>query len=149
MDLQCILCIANSCYAFKTPTDKGYFVFWCFNCDIYWNFLDMFPSKWEISRSNGRTGDNLFKNRSLLFKTGELEYILDWCCMLYRAPMIEYNLGKICKTYLPRFPKNTFPEFFYIKLSNLASTHWHRLWHCYEFLCSIFSKGIHISSNGT
>ena len=54
------------------------------------------------------------------------------CCM--GLPMIEYNLEKICKTYPPRCPKNTFPEVFYIKLSKLASTHWHRLWHCYKII---------------
>ena len=48
---------------------------------------------------------------------------LDQYCMLHRSPMTEYNLGKICKTYPPRCPKNTFPEVFYIKLSKLASTH--------------------------
>ena len=47
---------------------------------------------------------------------------LDRCCMLHRAPMTEYNLRKICKTYPPRCSKNTFPEVFYIKLSELAST---------------------------
>ena len=70
MDLQCVLCIANSSYTIKTPKDDGYFIFWCFNCDKYWNFykkienLDMLPLKREISRSNGRMGDNVLKQKS-------------------------------------------------------------------------------------
>ena len=43
------------------------------------------------------------------------------CCI--GLPMIECNLEKICKTYPPRCPNNTFPKVFYIKLSKLASTH--------------------------
>ena len=35
-------------------------------------------------------------------------------------PMIECNLGKIWKTHSPRCTKNTFPEFFRIKLSFFA-----------------------------
>ena len=65
---------------------------------------------------------------------------LDQCCI--GPPMIEYNLGKIFEAYPPWCPKSTFPDVFYIKLNKLASTHWHRLWLCYIFLCSIFSKGI-------
>ena len=145
MDLQCILCIANSSYTIKTLKDKGYFVFWCFNCDTYWNFYKKLKI-WTCFRQNGRFQDQTggqettSQNGILPFKTGGLEHMLDECCMLHRAPMIEYNLEKICKTYPPRCPKNTFPEVFYIKLSKLASTHSHRLWHCYKFLCSIFVK---------
>ena len=62
MDLQCILCIVNSSYAIKTPKDEGYFVFWCFNCDIYWNFYKKFKfghvfvktGDVEIKRGDGR-----------------------------------------------------------------------------------------------
>ena len=60
MDLQCILCIAYSSYAVKTPKDEIPY-------DSILEFLqkienlDMSPSKREISRSNGRMGDNLSK----------------------------------------------------------------------------------------
>ena len=63
MDLQCILCIVNSSYAVKTLKDEV-------TCNTYWNLykklknLDMFPPKWEILRSNKRTGDNLSKQES-------------------------------------------------------------------------------------
>ena len=63
MHLQCILCIANSSYAVKTPKDEV-------TCGTYWNFykqienFNMFPSKREISRSNGRTADNLSTRES-------------------------------------------------------------------------------------
>ena len=69
MNLQCILCIANTSYAIKTIKDEGYFIFWHFNCDTYWNFYKKlkiwtcFPQN-EISRSNGRLGDNLSKGKS-------------------------------------------------------------------------------------
>ena len=53
MDLQCILCIANSICAIKTPKDDV-------TCDTYWKFY-MFPSKREILRSYGKTGDNFSK----------------------------------------------------------------------------------------
>ena len=100
----------------------------------------MFPSKWEISRSNGRMGDHLSRMEvSRSKREGWNICLIDVACCI-GPPMIQYNLGKICKTYPPRFPKNTFPEVFYTTLSKLASTHWHRLWHCYKFLCSIFSK---------
>ena len=91
MDLQCILCIVNSSYAIKTPKDEGYFVFWCFNCDTYWNFYKKLKI-WTCFPQNGRFRDQTGgrettpQNVSLPFKTGGLEYILDRCCMLHRAP---------------------------------------------------------------
>ena len=62
MDLQCILCIANSSYAVRKPKDEV-------TCDTYRNLYKklkiwMFPSKREISRSDGRTGDNLSERES-------------------------------------------------------------------------------------
>ena len=42
------------------------------------------------------------------------------------SPMIKCNLGKTWKSHHPTCPKKT---------------HWCRLWFCYTFLCSIFSKG--------
>ena len=63
--------------------------------------------------------------------------------------LLSANLRK-CNEKLT-LPKNIFPEVFYIKLSfwhlisnglkELASTHWHRQWLCYNFLCRIFNKG--------
>ena len=57
MDLQCILCIANSSYAVKTPKDKV-------TCDTYWNFYKKLKI-WTCFPQNRRfwhqTGDNLSK----------------------------------------------------------------------------------------
>ena len=66
-------------------------------------------------------------------------------------PLIDCNLGKICKTRSPRYPKNTFPEVFCIKVSffHLISNGLNgviinslqcRLWLCFKLLRSIFSK---------
>ena len=59
MVLQCILWIANSSYAVKTPKDEVT----CYILELLQKIenLEMFPSKREILRSNGRTGDNLSK----------------------------------------------------------------------------------------
>ena len=63
MDVQCIICIANSIYTVEIAKDKV-------TCDTYWKFykkienFDKFPSKQEILRSNERTGDNLSKQES-------------------------------------------------------------------------------------
>ena len=74
MGLQCILYIANSSYAVKSPKDKV-------TCDTYCNFY----RKWKIWTSfpqNGRFRDQTggrektSQNGSLLFKTGGLEYTL-------------------------------------------------------------------------
>ena len=75
MDLQCILCIANSSYAVKTPKDEV-------TCNTYWNFYKKLkiwtcflkmgdfeikqedgrqPLKTEVSRSK-REGWNICKH---------------------------------------------------------------------------------------
>ena len=62
MDLQCILCVANSIFAVKTPKTKLLPI----HIGLFTKIenLDMFPSNREILRSNGRTGDNLSKLES-------------------------------------------------------------------------------------
>ena len=73
MDLQCILCIANSSYAVKTPKDEE-------PCDTYWNFYKILKI-WTCFPQNGkfrdRTGarETTSQNGSLLFKTGGLEHM--------------------------------------------------------------------------
>ena len=111
---------------------------------LYCRNLNLLMPFWVISRSPVlcfyvTTVNNNFQPLPIFFVTKSS--ILDVACCI-GPPMIEYNIGKTCKTYPPRCPKSTFSEVFYIKLSNLASTHWHRLWLCYKFLCCIFSKGI-------
>ena len=82
MNLQCILCIANTSYAIKTPKDEGYFVFWYFNCDTYWNFYKKLKI-WTCFPQNKRFRDQMggwettSQKGSLPFKTGGLEHILD------------------------------------------------------------------------
>ena len=74
MDLQCILCIANSSYAVKTPKDK---VTW----DTYWNLKKKLKI-WTYFPQNGRFWDQTVgrettsQNGSLLFKTGGLEHMV-------------------------------------------------------------------------
>ena len=46
MDVQCILCIANSSYAVKTPKDEV-------TCDTYWNFY----KNWKLRYTSLKTGD--------------------------------------------------------------------------------------------
>ena len=73
MDLQCILCIANSSYVVKTPKDKVI-------CNTYWDFykklkiLTCFP---QDGRFRDQTGGREItsQNGSLPFKTGGLEHI--------------------------------------------------------------------------
>ena len=91
-----------------------------------------FEIKWEVGRQP------LKREVSHSKQEGWNIYLIDVKCCI-GPPMIQYNLEKIYKTYPPRCPKNTFPGVFYIKLSKLVSNHWHRLWHCYIFLCSMFS----------
>ena len=73
MDLQCIVCIANSSYAVKTPKNEV-------TCDIYWNFYKKFKI-WTCFPQNGRFRDQTggrettSQNRSFPFKTGGLEHI--------------------------------------------------------------------------
>ena len=73
MDLQCILCIANSSYAVKTPKDEG-------TCNTYWNFYKKLKI-WICFAQNGRfrhqTGgwETTSQNLSLPFKTGGLEHM--------------------------------------------------------------------------
>ena len=55
MDLQCILCIANSSYAVKTPKDEV-------TCGTYWSFtkngkfghVSLKTGDFEIKREDGR-----------------------------------------------------------------------------------------------
>ena len=63
MDLQCILCIANSSYAVKTPKRRSNLWYILEFLEKIEN-LEMFPSKREISRSNGMMGNNLSKQES-------------------------------------------------------------------------------------
>ena len=73
MDLQCILCIANSSYAVKTPKGKV-------TCDTYWNFYKKWKI-WTCIPQNGRFRDQTggreetSQNESLPFKTGGLEHM--------------------------------------------------------------------------
>ena len=75
MDLQCILCIANSSYAVKTPKDKV-------TCDTYWNFYKKLKI-WTCFPQNERFRDQIggwettSQKGSLPFKTGGLEHMLD------------------------------------------------------------------------
>ena len=73
MDLQCILCIANSSYTVKTPKHEVTF-------NTYWNFykklkiLTCFP---QNSRFRDQTGEREItsQNGSLPFKPGGLEHM--------------------------------------------------------------------------
>ena len=73
MDLQCILCIANSSYAVKTPKDEV-------TCNIYWNFYKILKI-WKSFPQDGRFWDQMggrettSQSRSLPFKTGGLEHM--------------------------------------------------------------------------
>ena len=73
MDLQCILCIASSSYAVKTPKDKV-------TCNTYWNFYKKLKI-WTCFPQNGRFQDQTggrettSQNGSLPFKTGRLEHM--------------------------------------------------------------------------
>ena len=75
MDLQCILCIANSSYAVKTPKDEV-------TCDTYWSFYKKCKI-WTCFPQNMRFRDQMggwettSQNGSLQFKTGWLEHMLD------------------------------------------------------------------------
>ena len=69
MDLQCILCIANSSYAVKTPKDEV-------TCNRYWNFykkLKIWTCFLQNGRFRDRTGgrETTSQNGSFLFKVGE------------------------------------------------------------------------------
>ena len=52
MDLQCIICIANSNYAVKTSKDEV-------TCDTYWNFY----KKWKLGHVSLKTGDFEIKRK--------------------------------------------------------------------------------------
>ena len=73
MDLQCILCIANSSYTVKTPKDEA-------TWDIYWNFYKQMKIG-TCCPQNGRFRDQTggretaSQNGSLPFKTEGLEHI--------------------------------------------------------------------------
>ena len=74
MDLQCILCIANSSYAVKTSKDKV-------TCDTYWNFYKKLKI-WTCFPQNGRFQDQMgewettSQNGSLPFKMGGLGHMI-------------------------------------------------------------------------
>ena len=71
MDLQCILYIADSSYAVKTPKDEV-------TCDTYWNFYKKLKI-WTCFPQNGRFRDQkegretTSQNGSHPFNTGGLE----------------------------------------------------------------------------
>ena len=73
MDLQCIHCIANSCYAVKTPKDEV-------TCDKYWDFYKQMKI-WTCFPQNRRFRDQTegreatFQIGSLPSKTGGLEHM--------------------------------------------------------------------------
>ena len=82
MDLQCILCIANSSYAVKTPKDEV-------SCDTYCNFYKKlkiwtcFPQSrrfrdqtggWETTSKNGRVGTYAFFYRTPLVTASDSRY---------------------------------------------------------------------------
>ena len=75
MDLQCILCIANSSYTVKTQKDEV-------TCNIYWNFYKKmkiwtcFPQNRKFQNQTAGW-ETTSQNRSFLFKTGGLEHMLD------------------------------------------------------------------------
>ena len=109
MDLQCILCIANSSYTVKTPKDE---VTW----DTYWNFykkLDIFTSKREISRSNGRTGDKLSKQESPI-QNGRVG-TFGW---LFLQNTLSQIFDSVLSSHCEVFYKN---RFFFIKHSSFHS----------------------------
>ena len=58
---QHILCkICNSSYVIKAPKVEGYFIFWCSNCNGYWNFYKKLKI-WTYFPQNRRMGENLSK----------------------------------------------------------------------------------------
>ena len=87
MDLQCILYIADSSYAVKTPKDKV-------TCDTYWNFWKKlkicrcFPQNGRFHDQTGRR-ETTSQNGSLPFKTGELE------CMKTKQKQIISHVVKL------------------------------------------------------
>ena len=101
MDLKCILCIANNSYAVKTPKSEV-------TCNTYWSFykknknLDMFSSKREISRSDGRTGDNVSKRESAVqngrvgtYDFKEIIYININIIFIYKYKYLYININII------------------------------------------------------
>ena len=111
MDLQCILYIADSSYAVKTPKDEV-------TCDTYWNFYKKLKI-WTCFLQNRRFWDQTggqettSQNGSLLFKMGGLEHLLDRCCMLHRTPQwSSTTLRKYIKLTLLDAIKIHFPRFF-------------------------------------
>ena len=74
MDLQCILCIANSICAIKTPKDDV-------TCDTYWKFYKKLKI-WTCFPQNGRFWDQTGRrettsqNGSLPFKMVGLEHMV-------------------------------------------------------------------------
>ena len=64
MDLQCIICIANSSYAVKTPKDEV-------TCDTYWNFYKKLKI-WTCFPQNGRFRDQT-GGRETTSKNGRVE----------------------------------------------------------------------------
>ena len=73
MDLQCIICIANSGYAVKTLKDEV-------TCDTYWNFYKKlkiwtcFPQNERFRDQTGRW-ETTSQNGSLPFEAGGLEHM--------------------------------------------------------------------------
>ena len=73
MDLQGILCIANSSYAAKTPKNE-------LTCNTYWNFykklkiLTRFPQNRRFQDQTGGR-ETTSQNGSLPFKTGVLGHM--------------------------------------------------------------------------
>ena len=90
MDLQCILYIADSSYAVKTPKDEV-------TCDTYWNFykkLKIWTCLPQNRRFRDQTGgrETTSQNGSLSFKTGELE------CMRYTLWCLVFSAHSVATT---------------------------------------------------
>ena len=95
MDLQGILCIANSSYAIKTPKDEVTY-------NTYWNFYKKlkigtcFPQNGRFrDRTVGR--ETISQNGSLLFKVGGLEHILFGLLMFHK-----YSVAILVSVFLLR-----------------------------------------------
>ena len=92
MNLQYILCIANSSYAVKTPKDEV-------TCDTYYcNFYKKLKI-WTCFPQNGRFRDQTggqertSQNGSLPFKTGGLEHM---CVIFVIFFQFSYVVRKLC-----------------------------------------------------
>ena len=89
MDLHCILCIANSSYADKTPKDEV-------TCDAYWNFYKKLKI-WTCFRQNGRFRDQTVgrktspSKREFPFQNGRVGTYV-WCSIAGTKQLLTYAL---------------------------------------------------------